>query len=526
MKWKPLAVHTPRRSDPVTAELIYIPVYEGELAFTESRMTSPDIFAKARAQGFTGASGSVTERAICLLGLGKRPSDSHGTRQHMHVAGLCVKHALDLHVSRIQILAHASSSERAMVMARNMTIGANLAMPRDTQKTQGVTAPRLSTVELCFYGNDGSDVLDKVLRESPEDIDSIISKATELARAVRLARWWTDLGPNQKVPELFVSMVMAEYERALDDTPVEQCNRFSLNIMEEAELRKRSMNLILAVGGCHHSDHSVPESHRPHLIHFSVLAAKPSLSKKPLILVLKGVTFDSGGLQIKPGDAMQTMKIDMAAASLLALMEYLMTLRGLDRDLHFIVPLVENMTGQGVMRPGDVFESMSGQTVEIGHTDAEGRLILADALHYAQNLGVGSIIIDMATLTGAQMVALGNTAALYANDDELQVQLLSVALDAGESFHPMPLDPGTVPPNESDVADVRNLATGRDGGSITAAFFLRNFVPVGIRWAHIDVAGPVWIDGKPRFGFQNKGPTGFGVLTMARFIETHCVAKG
>lgn len=534
-KWKPLNVSVP----PTYAgavDLVVVPVYEDEFMQLSNRIRLPGrIYEKATNRHFTGQAGKVVELAndkkpqIHLLGLGKRPGDSHSSRQHMHVAGLCTKHAIDRQMRSVRILTHASSLERARVMVKNMTIGVNLALPRCTQKTRGEDGYRLDTVELCFY-NEQQPVLPFIDAQGSDYMRTqaaFVADATMLARAVRLARHWVDLGPNQKVPALFADMVTAEYERARGDVPIERHPRFSLDIMEEDVLRQRGMNLILAVGGCHHKDHNVLESHRPRLVHFSVLATKQNPSKKPLVFVLKGVTFDSGGLQIKPADGMQNMKIDMAAAAAgLSLMGYLMQVRGLDRDVHIIVPFVENMIGQGAMRPGDVYESMSGATVEIGHTDAEGRLILADGIHFGQEIAGGPDLVSTATLTGAQMVALGNTAALYANDPELEAQFLCAALDAGESFHPMPLDPSTVPPNKSDIADVRNLATGRDGGSITAALFLKEFVRDGTRWLHVDLAGPVWQDGKPRFGFINEGPTGFGVLTMAQFIETHCVAKG
>jgi leucyl aminopeptidase len=242
----------------------------------------------------------------------------------------------------------------------------------------------------------------------------------------------------------------------------------------------------------------------------------PRKRKKKLVFVGKGLTFDSGGLCIKPAPGMGDMKTDMGgAAAVLGLMAALGRLRP-DVEVHGIVGAAENMPDGSAYRPADVFTSLDGKTVEIINTDAEGRLVLADALAYAARLEP-DLIVDAATLTGAALIALGKScSAFYATSNELANALEAAANEAGESFWRMPLLDDLAEQLKSDVADLKHTGD-RYGGSILGALFLREFVG-GRPWIHCDVAGPVYAE-RAR-GAYPKGATGHAVLTFLHFVES------
>ena len=231
----------------------------------------------------------------------------------------------------------------------------------------------------------------------------------------------------------------------------------------------------------------------------------------------KGITFDSGGLNIKTFEGMMTMKCDMAGgAAVLAAMKLIAEL-GSDYEIHGIVAATENLLGGGAYKPGDVLRSMNGKTVEVLNTDAEGRLVLMDGLTYAQQQGA-TTVIDLATLTGAVVVALGElVAGLFSNDRELTQQILKASERSGERFHELPLECSYKRKLESTVADLKNIG-GRWGGSITAALFLEHFIDEKTHWAHLDIAGPAFLD--TAMGDQPVGASGFAVRTLGEMF-TH-----
>jgi leucyl aminopeptidase len=253
----------------------------------------------------------------------------------------------------------------------------------------------------------------------------------------------------------------------------------------------------------------------PYLLRLSY-KPKRVTNKKVIALVGKGVTFDSGGLSIKTGSGMETMKCDMSgAAAVIATMQAVATLKpGI--EIRAYVPTTENMINGVATRPGDVVRAMSGKTIEILNTDAEGRLILADALHLAQQ-DKCDVIIDLATLTGACMVALGTDyAGLFSNNDGLTQRLQSAGDRAGERLWRMPLAKEYKNWIKSPVADIKNIGKSF-GGAITAALFLEEFIGE-VEWAHLDIAGPAFVDGES--GYIKRGGVGFGVRTLLNYLRS------
>jgi leucyl aminopeptidase len=238
---------------------------------------------------------------------------------------------------------------------------------------------------------------------------------------------------------------------------------------------------------------------------------------KPLAFVGKGVVFDSGGLSLKTAGGMETMKTDMSgAAAVIAAMSALQAL-GVKTRVTGYVPLVENMPSGTAIRPGDVLRIRNGKTVEVLNTDAEGRLILADALSLASE-DKPAAVIDLATLTGACMVALGDKiAGIMGNDDEWIAEVRAAADRTGEAMWPLPLPPEYRKLLDSEVADLRNIGTQSNGGALTAGLFLQEFVD-GAPWVHLDIAGPARAGSDD--GYTVKGGTGFGVRTLIELART------
>ena len=252
---------------------------------------------------------------------------------------------------------------------------------------------------------------------------------------------------------------------------------------------------------------------------FIVLDSAPDSEATPLVFVGKGVTFDTGGISLKPSAKMHEMKGDMAgAAAILGLFKALGQAGGSPRRVVGLLPCTENVPGSRATKPGDVVTAMNGKTIEILNTDAEGRLILADALAYSARFKP-QILVDLATLTGACLVALGTkVAAIFATTAELDQHIRESGSRVGERFWPMPLWAEYGVPLKSDVADLKNIAT-REGGAIYAAMFLKNFVPEGTDWAHLDIAGPAWTD--ENASVFRPGGTGFGVRTLWELVDAY-----
>jgi len=237
---------------------------------------------------------------------------------------------------------------------------------------------------------------------------------------------------------------------------------------------------------------------------------------KPVVLIGKGITFDTGGISIKPAAGMESMKWDMGGAGAVAGTMVALASRRAKANVVGICALAENMPDGNAQRPGDVVTSLSGQTIEVINTDAEGRLVLADALTWAQRTYKPEVIVDLATLTGAMIISLGHEyAGLFSNDDGLAGQLAAAGTETGDRLWRMPLGDAFDKLIESPIADMKNVGP-REGGSITAAVFLQRFVESGVKWAHLDIAGVAWSD--KAGNLYDKGATGFGVGLLDRFV--------
>ncbi len=287
----------------------------------------------------------------------------------------------------------------------------------------------------------------------------------------------------------------------------------TIEVLTEKQMKKLGMRALLGV-----AQGSVRP---PRLVamHWNGLKdgkAGDGAASKPIAFVGKGVVFDTSGISIKPAGGMEDMKGDMGGAAAVVGLMHALASRKARANVVGIIGLVENMPDGNAQRPGDIVEAASGTTIEIINTDAEGRLVLADALWYVQKTYEPSLIVDLATLTGAIIVALGHDhAGLFASDDALAGQLLAAGLATGEKVWRMPLGPAYDKQIESKFADIKNTG-GRDGGSVTAAQFLKRFVKDGTPWAHLDIAGTAM--GSPQSETNRSWASGWGVRLLDRFV--------
>ncbi len=281
-----------------------------------------------------------------------------------------------------------------------------------------------------------------------------------------------------------------------------------VEVLTEKEMRRLGMGALLGV--------AQGSSRPPRLVVMRWNGGKPK--DKPIAFIGKGVVFDSGGISIKPAQGMEDMKGDMAGAAAVTGLMHALAARKAKANVVGIIGLVENMLDGNAQRPGDIVTSMSGQTIEVLNTDAEGRLVLADALWYCNDRFKPSAMIDLATLTGAIIVALGHThAGLFSNNDELAGRLFEAGLASGEKLWRMPLGPDYDKLIDSKNADMKNIG-GRNAGSITAAQFLQRFVKEA-PWAHLDIAGTGM--GSPSSETNQSWGSGFGVRLLDRLVSEH-----
>jgi leucyl aminopeptidase len=336
----------------------------------------------------------------------------------------------------------------------------------------------------------------RVCAAEPKAAKTAYKPLKAVAQGVTFTRDLVSEPANILHPEEFAKRV-----KALDKLGLE------IEVLGEAEMAKLGMGSLLGVGqGSRRESQLV------------VIQWKGAKDKKaqPVAFVGKGVCFDTGGISIKPAEGMEDMKWDMGGAGAVAGLMVALATRKAKANVVGILGLVENMPDGNAQRPGDIVTSMSGQTIEVINTDAEGRLVLADALWYCQDRFKPKFMVDLATLTGAIIVALGNDyAGLYSNDDTLSANLLKASAGEGENLWRMPLPAQYDRMLDTLAADMKNIG-GRAGGSITAALFIQRFVN-GLPWAHLDIASTAWKKPSTNATIPD-GATGFGVRLLNRMV--------
>jgi len=324
----------------------------------------------------------------------------------------------------------------------------------------------------------------------------LTSRVAKVCEGTILAREWVSTPPNDKKPERLTRSI-ASFARK---------ENLKVTVLNEKALKQKKFGAILAV--------AAGSQNKPRMV---VLEYSPKGAKKTVALVGKGVTFDSGGINLKPSAGLNDMKADMSGAAAVA--ATLITISKLKHHMKVVgvIPIVENMPSGDASRPGDIIKCYNGKTVEIGNTDAEGRLILIDAISYVVQKYKPEILIDVATLTGACVVALGEKiAGVFSFDDALAETILLSGKKTHERCWRMPLPDDYKEQLQSDIADIQNIGSTRWGGAITAALFLSEFVG-DTRWAHIDIAGPAYI--KKENAYCNSGGTGFGVRLLCDVMD-------
>ena len=391
----------------------------------------------------------------------------------------------------------AGSAVRALT--GGSTASAALALPAaDAAQAEAVAlGALLGRYQFTRYraaGNGTGTSLSLTMLTAASDAEAAVARAEALADAMTLVRDLVNTSPSHLYPETFA----AEAARVADATGL------AIEILDHEALASGGYGGITGVG-----QGSV---HPPRLVR---LGYHHPDATQTVVFVGKGITFDSGGLSLKPPKAMEAMKSDMGgAAAVLGALQAIAALRPTVNVIGYL-PMAENMPGGAAQRPSDVITIFGGTTVEVLNTDAEGRLVLADALaRSAQDSP--SLIIDVATLTGAQLVALGpRIAGVMGSDDEVAAAVTESARRAGEQAWPMPLPEDLRKGLDSPVADIANVAGERFGGMLVAGLFLKEFVPDGARWAHVDIAGPAFHEGEP-YGYTPKGGTGAAVRMLVQ----------
>jgi leucyl aminopeptidase len=442
-------------------------------------ITEEDFKGKLGSTAVTRVGAGSPVRKIILVGLGKPDTLKAETlrRAAAAIARLAKKQKCKtLGISLPIVDCYPATSAQAI------TEGVQLALYQDIRfKSEPEDkGPQIETVDLL--GLSGQE--------------AAIERANQIASGVFLARQLVAAPANAVTP-----ITMAETAQTIAND-----HGLQLQILEQEDCEKLGMGAFLGVAQAS----EIP----PKFIH---LTYKPEgTPKRKVAIIGKGLTFDSGGLNIKgAGSGIETMKIDMGgAAATLGAAKAIGQLKP-DVEVHFISAVTENMISGRAMHPGDILTASNGKTIEVNNTDAEGRLTLADALVYTDKLGVDAIV-DLATLTGACVIALGDDiAGLFTPDDNLAKQLEEASTSAGEKLWRMPMEEKYFEGLKSGIADMKNTGP-RPGGSITAALFLKQFVKETPSWAHLDIAGPVWADKEN--GYNPGGATGFGVRTLVNWV--------
>jgi leucyl aminopeptidase len=386
----------------------------------------------------------------------------------------------------------------------------HIAVPRIKNLPLTLTEMIEAISEGAILANHVFDKYKKEKEQKPLEAITLILSATEAKKyqkqvgrieiicgGTQLARNWVSTPSNDKGPEVLAKDFASRAEK----------EGLSVQILDEKELKRLKFGALLAV--------SLGSEQKPF---FVVMQHRVPGANKTVLLVGKGITFDSGGINIKHGPAMETMKMDMAGAAAVAATLITAARLQLKVNLIGVMPLVENMPSGKATRPGDIITSFQGKTIEIGNTDAEGRLILADALAYAIERFKPDITVDLATLTGACMAALGEKiAGVFTKDDDLAERLTVAGTKTHERCWRLPLPDDYKELIKSDLADIKNMSSSTFGGAITGALFLSEFAG-NTRWAHLDIAGTAFL--KSATDYAPPGGSGYGVRLLMELLDS------
>lgn len=431
-------------------------------------------------EGFTVDNGAL--RRIALAGAGERTATDRMLNLEKAGAALTAKYLVSGETEMVLDLAGAGLTAQD---AAAVLLGLRLRGWRhDAYRTKLAADKKPSLATVHVVG-------------APAGTAEAWAREAALAAGVEFTRKLVTEPANLLYPATFV----AACEEAFAGTGAE------LTVLGEAEMTALGMGALLGVG-----QGSERES--------KLLAIRwngGAAGDKPTVFIGKGVTFDTGGISLKPGPGMEDMKWDMGGAGAVAGAMLALATRKAKANIIGVVGLVENMPDGKAQRPGDVVTTMSGQTVEVLNTDAEGRLVLCDVIHWVQEQYDPARMVDLATLTGAMIISLGHEyGGMFANDDTLAAQLDAAGKATGDKLWRMPLGSAYDKLIDSPIADIKNIGP-REAGSITAAQFLQRFVKNGTPWAHLDIAGMVWSN-KPGHSWD-KGATGYGVRLLDRFAR-------
>ncbi|MFE4972178.1 leucyl aminopeptidase [Kitasatospora sp. NPDC056651] len=401
----------------------------------------------------------------------------------------------------------------AGVAARTLAGAKKAALALPAESAEAVEAVALGgllgSYSFGAYKADGSgkepvgELVVLTVRKGNKDAKAAVERATAIGEEMNRARDLVNTAPNDLNPKSFAAIAQAAGKE----------HGLKVEVLDEKALTKGGFGGLLGVGN--------GSANPPRLVKVAYTHPK---AKATLAFVGKGITYDSGGISLKPAGHNETMKCDMAGAAAVFAAVVAAKRLGLVVNVTAWLALAENMPSGSATRPGDVLKMYGGKTVEVLNTDAEGRLVLADALVRAGEENP-DVIVDVATLTGAMVLALGNrTFGVMANDDELREDLHALAGEAGEQSWPMPL-PADLRKGftESTIADLANMGE-RMGGGLVAGLFLKEFVAEGTSWAHLDIAGPAFHEGAP-YGYTPKGGTASAVRTLVRFAEQKANGK-
>ncbi|MCA1199366.1 leucyl aminopeptidase [Sphingomonas sp. R647] len=477
---------------PADAAVLALPVEKDGLdrmpAGTLDDATLALVRGAARAGRFEGEAGAIAEifvpggeaaNRILLLGVG-----SGSEADYERAGGALTARFLTSGVTAVTVdFAALGGAPTARAVARFAAAAVQRGWRHDVYRTKlaDKQKPTLDTLTLA---------------NAPADSDSSWATLDAVTQGMELTRTLVSEPPNILYPESFV-----ERCRHLADLGVE------ITVLDRADMEKLGMGALLGVA----------QGSRREARLLAMRWNGKGEGDVDVALVGKGVTFDTGGISIKPAAGMEDMKWDMGGAGAVAGAMKALALRKAKANVIGVCGLVENMPDGNAQRPGDVVTSMSGQTIEVINTDAEGRLVLCDAVTWVQRTHGPKTIVDLATLTGAMIIALGSEhGGLFANDDGLAEELLSAGRATGDHLWRFPLGDAYNKLIDSPIADMKNVGP-RGAGSITAAQFIQRFVDPGVRWAHLDIAGMVWAD-KPGPNYD-KGATGYGVRLLDRYIR-------